>query len=414
MKVLTFKAYYEPEKAASLYLTTNLIEDLADYGFVVELYVPMPTRGISDEVREEYKQRKIEELYDGKIKIYRFSLFKEYHSTVLRVIRYLISNVIYLYKGIFSNGIDVIHVGSTPPTMGVVATIIKKIKRVPLVYSLQDIFPDSLESTGLAKRNSLFWKIGRVIENYTYKNADKIIVISEDFKQNLKAKGVPEEKIEVIYNWVDENAVVPIERKDNILFDKLNLSRNKFYVVYAGNLGHAQNIEVILKAAQELLDNEDIKFIFFGGGKQENYYKDMANSMGLKNIRFYPLLPYSLVSYVYSLGDVSIVSCKKGLGKSAMPSKTWSIMSAATAVVANFDKNTDLQHIIEENDVGIFTSAGDVEDLKKAILKLFNERDLCDFMGKNGRDFIINNLTREIGTRKYSNIIRNVGGDINV
>lgn len=410
MKILIFKAYFEPEKAASLYITTNLIEDLAKSGFYVDIYVPIPTRGITNKVRKKYKKKKREMQYDDKVNVYRFSLFKEYDNPILRAVRYLFSNIVYIYKGMFAKDIDAIHVGSTPPTMGIVAGLVKKIKKVPLIYSLQDIFPDSLISTGLTKPNSLLYKFGSLIEKYTYKSADKIIVISEDFKKNIISKGVPKEKIEVIYNWVDEKAVVPIEKKDNILFDRLNLKRDKFYVVYAGNLGHAQNIEVILKTAQELSDKEEIEFVFFGAGKQEDYYREMAKNMELKNTNFFPLLPYSLVSHVYSLGDVSIVSCKVGLGKSAMPSKTWSIMSAGTAVIANFDENTDLQFIIEENNVGLFTKADDVKGLKEAIIRLYNNRDLCYLMGKNGREFIVNNLTRKIGTGKYIDIFNNIGG----
>ncbi len=98
--------------------------------------------------------------------------------------------------------------------------MVKKFRHIPIVYNLQDVFPDSLVGTGLAKKGGLLWKIGRVIENFTYRNADKIIVISEDFKRNIMAKGVPEEKIEVIYNWVDENAIVPVKEEDNDLFDE--------------------------------------------------------------------------------------------------------------------------------------------------------------------------------------------------
>ena len=91
------------------------------------------------------------------------------------------------------------------------------------MYNLQDIFPDSLAGTGLAKKGGLLWKIGRVIENFTYRNADKIIVISEDFKRNIMAKGVPEEKIVVVYNWVDEEAVKHVPREENKLFDAYGL-----------------------------------------------------------------------------------------------------------------------------------------------------------------------------------------------
>lgn len=408
MKLLIFKAYYDPEKAASLYLTTNLLEDLSKAGYDIELHVPTPTRGISDEVRREYKHRRFEELYWGKLKVYRFAMFRENNNPIQRVFRYLLCNLIYLIKGLIAKDIDLVFVGSTPPTMGIVASLIKRFKKVPMIYNLQDVFPDSLVSTGFTKQGSFLWNIGRILENYTYDNADKIIVISEDFKQNIANKGVPKEKIEVIYNWVDENAIIPIDRNDNVLFDRFNLKRDLFYVVYAGNLGSAQNIEVILKVAHELLDCKLIQFVIFGGGSLELYYKDMAHKLNLTNVTFFPLQPYSLVSEVYSLGDASIVSCKKGIGKSAMPSKTWSIMSAGTAVIANFDVNTDLQRIIEENNVGVFSIADDVIGFKNAILKLYNDRDLCELMGRNGREYILNNLRRQIGTEKFINVIKTI------
>ena len=112
-----------------------------------------------------------------------------------------------------------------------------------------------------------------------------------------------------------------------------------------------------------------------------------------------------MVSHVYSLGDVSIVSCKEGFGTSAMPSKTWSIMSTGTAVVANFDENTELQSIIEENDLGIFTKAGEVEQLKEAIIKLYNDKELCKEMGNRGRQYILDNLSRKSQIEKYINVL---------
>ena len=155
---------------------------------------------------------------------------------------------------------------------------------MPYVYVLQDIFPDSLAGTGLAKRDGILWKIGRVIENITYRNADRIIVISDDFKKNIMAKGVPEEKIVVVYNWVDENAVTPVAKGENELYDELGIDREKFSVVYAGNFGYAQNIDVILAAAERLMDVEDMQFLMFGTGGLVEDYKKIAREKGLKNM----------------------------------------------------------------------------------------------------------------------------------
>lgn len=135
-------------------------------------------------------------------------------------------------------------------------------------------------------------------------------------------KACPEAKIEVVYNWIDENKVIPITKGDNPLYEEFGLSRNKFNVVYAGNLGNAQNIDVIIDSAKELAgDNNNVEFIIFGtGGLKEQFVKKVKD-YGIDNVKFFPLQPIDRVSYVYGLGDVCIVSCKPGFGGSALPAR---------------------------------------------------------------------------------------------
>lgn len=413
MRLLIFSAYFEPEIAASMYISTNLYEDMAIYGWNVELFVPMPTRGIKKEVRKQFKKKKLETKYDGRLRIHRVSMMREWKNPIFRTFRYLMINLAFIWKGL-QKETDLIFVQSTPPTQGAMAAVLKKIKKVPFVYNLQDTFPDSLVNAGMVKEGSLVWKIGRVIENFTYKNADRIIVISEDIKKNIMAKGVSVEKIEVIYNWVEANNVVPISKGDNILYERFGLDRSKFYIVYAGNLGYAQNIEVILKTASLLADEKNIQFLIFGKGAQEVYYKKMARDLSLDNVRFLPMLPYDEVSYVYSLADASIVSCKTGFGGSAMPSKIWSIMSAATAVIASFDADTDVEYIIKKNRTGIFTHSGDTNAMKDAVMKLYKNRNLCNAMGNNGRNLIEHNFNRKIATQKYNSVLSDLKSQVNI
>lgn len=294
---------------------------------------------------------------------------------------------------------------STPPYQGLLGTIVKKIRHIPFVYNLQDIFPDSLAGAGLAKKGGFLWKIGRVIENITYRNADRIVVISQDFKKNIMAKGVPENKIEVIYNWVDQNAVAPVLDEDNELFEEFGISKNKFRVVYAGNLGNAQNINIIIDAANHFRNNDNIEFIIFGKGSLKDDIIATKEKERLSNLRIFPIQPYERVSKVYGLGNVCIVSCKAGLGGAAMPSKTWSIMSAGRAVLASFDEG-ELKTLIESNHCGVYTRAGDNNGFIKTIEELAFHPELCAEMGRNGRDFILNNLTREVGTMKYVEVLR--------
>ena len=407
MNLLLYSAYYEPEVAASLYLSTNLYEDFAASGMNVRLYVPLPTRGVSDDVRNQYKG-KIEKKENGRLEIIRLNIPKEGKNSNKRAFRYLWMNLVFIYASRKFDA-DAIFVQSTPPTQGTMASIIKKRKKIPFIYNLQDVFPDSLVGAGMTTENSRIYKIGRRIEDYTYRNADRIIVISNDIKNNIIKKGVPADKVVVVPNWIDSEVVHPISKENNYLYEKYGIAKDKFTIVYAGNLGYAQNIEVIIKAAKILQDNKDIQFVVFGKGAQEEEYKQQA--LGLSNITFFPIQPYSEVSYVYSLGHASIVPCKKGFGGSAMPSKTWSIMASGTPVLASFDSETDLEKLIEGEQIGLFSPADDVDGLVNNILALFHKRELCEKMGMSAREYVQKNLSRERCTQLYIDVIRQAVAD---
>lgn len=408
MKILQLTSYFYPEKAASFYLRDNRDEAFLKEGFQIVVYTPVPTRGVSKDEREYYKRHKLESKASGQMKVHRFSLYGEGKNPVLRACRYFLSCIIQLFKGIFAKdarSCNLMFITSTPPIQGAMAAIVKKIRKIPLVYNLQDIFPDSLAGTGLAKKDGFIWKIGCVIENFTYRNADKIIVISQDFKKNIMAKGVPEEKIAVVYNWVDQNAVVDVPREKNILFDRYHLDRGKFYVTYNGNIGLTQNMDMLMEVAKALEANEDIQFVLVGNGAYLEQVKQIIKDRNVGNVTLLPFQPYEEISHVFSLGDVGLVISKPGVGANSVPSKTWSIMSASRPVLANFDEN-ELKTIIEENHCGIFTKAGDKVAFTDAILKLYRDRELCKEMGANGRKFVMENLTKEVGTQKYVDVIK--------
>ena len=407
MRILQLAGYFFPEKAASIYLEENRYEAFSNAGFKTIVYAARPQRGLTEEEYQKYKHKKLEMMYNGGVEAHRFAMYREGKNAVLRAFRYFLISIVQLWKGIWAKDIDLIYVASTPPTQGALAALVKKFKKVPFVYNLQDIFPDSLAGTGLAKKGGLLWKIGRAIENFTYRNADKIIVISQDFKKNIMAKGVPEDKIVVVYNWVDQNSVKDIPRSENKLFAMYGLDPSKFYVTYNGNIGLTQNMDMLLEVAKALEANEDIHFVLVGNGAYLEQVKQIVANRNISNVHLLPFQPYEDISHVFSLGDVSLVISKPGVGANSVPSKTWSIMSASRPVLANFDEN-ELKTIIEKNNCGIFTKAGDKVAFTDAILKLYNDRDLCKEFGRNGRQFVMDNLTKEVGTQKYVDVIKSV------
>lgn len=408
MKILEIPGYFYPEQMSSTQMDDDRYRAFAKSGIETELYAATPTRNVTVDVRREYKKKRLEKMYDGQMTVHRYSLYREGKNPLLRAFRYLLQCIKQFNIALFAKDArkcDLIFTGSTPPIKGAMVALVKKFRKIKFVYNLHDIFPDSLVGSGLAKQGGFLWKIGRVIENFTYCNADKIIVISEDFKRNIMEKGVQEDKIVVVYNWVDTEKIKPVVKEENPLYDEFGISKDKFNVVYAGNLGNAQNVMLLIEAAKKLKNDDSVQIIIFGTGGIEQELKNAVIENNLKNVKLLPLQPMERVPYVYGVGDVCVVACKEGLGGSAMPSKTWTIMSCGKSVLANFDEG-ELKHIIEDNNCGVFTKAGDVDAFVDAIKELKKQESKCEELGKNGRAFVLKNLNKDICTQKYVEVIK--------
>ena len=408
MNILFLDAYYEPEKIAYTHLERDVIEGLISDGHKIKIICPTPTRGIDKETREKYKNKIFEEKYNGSVEVNRFKAPQEGKNPIVRAFRYFWCNFRTYQIALKSKNVDVVFSNSTPPTQGAISGIVarklskKYKKKVSFVYNLQDIFPDSLVNTNLTHNGSVLWKIGRKLEDFTYRHADKIIVISQAFKKNLLAKGVSEKKVEIISNWIDLESVQPVERKDNKLIDEFDLDPSKFLVVYAGNFGAAQGADIVIKAAMELQDYKDIQFVIFGGGP---YFEDAREqAKNLDNIFIHELMPQDRISEVYSLGDIALITCKKGTGKAGMPSKTWSIMACNTPIIASFDEESDLADVIRNSGAGVCVNPEDVFALSDAIVKV-SERKQKKLDCMELRKYVLKNASKQICVRKYKNSI---------
>ncbi len=400
MKILLLDGYFEPESTSFTHLETDLLQGFTAAGHEIYVVCPTPTRGIDRETADKYRKIKKEDLYDGKVHVRRFWAPQEKKNPIVRAFRYFWCNFREYAVAKKIKNVDLIFADSTPPTQGFVAAKLKKRKKIPFVYGLQDIFPDSLVNAGLSKEGSLLWKIGRKIENYTYRNADKIIVISEDFRKNLLAKGVAPEKIEVIYNWVDSKRVLPVAKDRNRLYDRLSLDRQKdFVVVYAGNFGRAQGVDVIFDAAKLLTAYPDIKFVLFGGGSEYEKMDAYRHELMLNNLILQPLLSSEWVPEVYSLGAVNLITCKRGFGNCAFPSKTWSIMACNSYIIASYDTDSELASVLKGAHAGEAVEPEDPQQLADAVLRIWREKPSSD-----GRAFLLQHADRSYSVGRYMEV----------
>lgn len=402
MRITVMNAYFEPEITPYTHLIADLCRDWASYGAEITVITGIASRGLDEETRVEYLNRTDEYLAPN-IRVRRIGpKSKEPTQLWARGLRYLYQTYVQ-YKTARDTDTDVYFIGSTPPFLGMLGKWLKK--KAPTLYTLHDIFPDSLINTGRFTEDSLIIKLGRLMEQFTYKHNTHIHTISEDFKQILVSRGVPESKISLVYNWIDEQVVVPIEKKDNILISRYGLDPGKFFVTHCGNIGHSQNLEMVVDIAADLEEDlPDLEFVFIGDGGTKAELERYIQDKGVGNVRVLPFQPYEDIAHVMSLGDVSLVCSKRNVGTSSFPSKTWSIMSAARPVISSFDLNSELCTIINSANSGLCSDAEDKEGLKNDLLTLYQDRQKAAELGQNGRQYIEKNLTRKEATKKYYDI----------
>ena len=414
MKILRLRTYFYPENVAASAMNEDFENELVRRKIFSVNYTPVPSRGISDEIRKEYRKKKYEEFNGGHVTVYRFPMIKEGTNFIQRTIKFLLCNVVEYFKGCGAKDIDLVFGGSTPPTQGLLCGMVaKKLskkyeKKVPFVYNLQDIFPDSLVNAGMTKKGSLLWKIGRRIENTTYKNADKIIVISESFKKNIMAKGVPEEKIVVVPNWADTDGIYPVERKDNVLFDRYGLDRDKFYISYSGNVGYTQNMDLLLDTAKKIKDEFcDVRFVIIGEGAAKADVERRIREESIDNVILLPFQPYEDIAHVFSIGDVGLIISKSGVGSNSVPSKTWGYMAAEKPILASFDRESELASLIKTVGCGVTAQADSKDELIKVIRQMATDGDLSA-KGKLGKTYLQTELDKDKCVKMYVDTIISV------
>lgn len=242
-----------------------------------------------------------------------------------------------------------------------------------VISMLQDVWPDNAVQSGLINEKSSLYKYFEVWQQAVYKKSDRIICISDDMKAFVKSKGILDDKISVIYNWGYSDETIDISWSENLFAKKYNLSRDKFYAIYAGNIGRMQNVELIIRAAKKLVSKSNIQFLIIGDGAyKENIEKEVKEN-GLSNVTMLPLQDSKLATSIYSAAGVNIIPLVPGGLKTALPSKTGVCLACGRPVVFCFDKQSAFDKICEKYKSGCCVSSINENELVKAILDYSKE-----------------------------------------
>lgn len=255
----------------------------------------------------------------------------------------------------------------------------KHILRCPILYNEQDIFPENAYFAGILSESSMIYKVAHALQKYAYKNATALSTISDDMKSTIVTRyGISEDKVQVIYNWGHEELKAHSEQ-DNVFLRKYPKKPGEFRVVYAGNLGKMQNVELILKTAALMKDDQDVSFYIVGGGVNEEQLKTFAKEKELNNVTFVGMQPPEEVADLYAAADVNVIPLQKGLIYAALPSKTADCLIAGKPIITCVDNGTAVEKIIRP--YGIVNTGADEKRLKTAILNAKEKAGLCETKG---------------------------------
>lgn len=275
----------------------------------------------------------------------------------------------------------------------------------PIIYSVQDIYPDVGVKLGVF-RNPIIVRCLDVAERVCLRSAGAVHVISEGFKEILEARGVRGAVIRVIPNWTDIECIHPMSRL-NAFSGEYGLDPF-FVVMYAGNIGLSQGLEQILDVATRLAHLPTIRFAFVGDGAGREGLQEAASRAGMENVVFIPFQPRERVAEVLASADVSLVSLRAGLSTDSVPSKCYSILASGRPVIAMVDKYSDTWRLIHQAQCGTCVEPGAVEDLVDAVMRLYQDREHADKLGKNGRRYVQENHSKTGAARQFAQLIEEV------
>jgi len=307
-----------------------------------------------------------------------------------------------LFTVIFASKSDRLLIPTSPPLLPVIGAITKFLYGQKYIYLMHDVYPEIASKLGYIKENGFIYKIWRYLDKIALKNADKIIVLSEDMRSKLidRIKDINHERISVIHNWSNEDLIQVIPKEENYFLDKYGL-RNKFIVEYSGNLGKIHEFKTLLNAAKELDKHENIIFLFIGDGGKKSEIESFVKKYKLKNVIMLPYQERSELPLSLGMADIQVLSLEKGYEKLAVPSKFYGILASGKPVIFIGNKNCHIAKTIDNNQCGFNIEIGNHKVLADAISYLERSKEELIIYNHNSRKTFENYFTLDNAIKLY-------------
>ena len=384
MKLLVVAPHFAPDVAPTGEVITRIVEELAARGHRLDVLTSLPW----------YRSHTVEPAYAGRLyryedtpwgRITRIHPFpgSDKRKLVRRAAGYAAFTALATFLGGRGEEVDGVLGVSPPITLAAAGWALAKKRKAAFVFNVQDIYPDVAVELG-ALTNRTVIEVSYRLERWSYDVADAVTVLSEGLRDNVARKTTQPEKVRVIPNFVDTNWIRPSERSNSYRRD-FGLE-GKTVVMYAGNVGLSQGLGLVIEAAAALAYEEDLVFVINGGGADRAELQRRAR--GLDNVRFVDIQPPGRLPEVLAAADIHLVTLKRGLARSSVPSKTYSVLAAGRPLLASVDEGSEVADVVTRAGAGISVPPEDPEAFTKALRRLLDAPDEMKRMGEAGRRFV--------------------------
>jgi colanic acid biosynthesis glycosyl transferase WcaI len=405
MEIFVLGINYYPEPIGISVYTAEMCEYLKDAGHKVTVFTGFPYYPQWKIERQYRKKFFMSEGYHG-IEIKRSYLYVPHKITtktrILHEFSFVISSSLNL---LFSKRPETIIVISPPLLLGISAFVISKLKKVPFIFHVQDLQPDAAVKLGMVKKGKLTKLLYR-IEKYIYKKASLVSVVSAGMRDRIISKGVPQEKVILFPNWVDTDFIKPLPKQNR--FRRMYGIDNKFVVLYAGNIGVKQGLEIIPDVANLLQGFKDILFLVVGDGARKSALVKRAVDLNLVNVKFLPVQPREFLPEMLSAADISLVIQQAAVTDFMVPSKLLAILASGRPVIVSSHEKSELPKVVEQANCALIVKPEESGQLRDAILELYRDTKKRKSFGNNGREYARKYFSKEIILPKFQEELQHI------
>ncbi|MBI1875538.1 MAG: glycosyltransferase family 4 protein [Acidobacteria bacterium] len=411
-RLLMLTLVYGPDTVSTANMMTDVAEGLQAAGHEVTVLTTVPHYNPAPEVRRDPRYtasptRPCVEASEHGVRVLRVYMPLKGQRVWRRILDYVLFQLLTTIVALRRAGSpDVVFVTSPPITLGLNGILLAWLFGARFVYDVRELWPDAPIRMGMFRSRPVLATI-EAIERLVYRRASGISCIARSFISTLSERGVPREKLFFTPNFVDLSLIRPGARRNP--FSLEHGLADRFVVLYAGNVGLTQGLEILIDVSRQLSADPDLAFVVVGDGASLPRLRTAIEASGLTNIRLLPYQPASRVSDVYATADVCISPLKAGFAYDTVPSKIYTAMAAARPVLASAEDDTETALLLRESGAGLSVAPESSEALAGALRDL---RDAArrEAMGVKGRKWVEEWYSKESVIAAYDRMIRTVVG----